>query len=149
MIRVAHLSDDRRAVVSVSIQAAEWVDDGKSVASDTANIGDTFDGTAFAPPAAPAMTPAQWIAFANSKIEATYNRKRHSLASYYTLLDRMERKGDLSVSQKADLDLLDAAQHWEQAMLDAAAQAASPGDDLASFKWPAPPAGLADLVALS
>ncbi|MCT2580601.1 hypothetical protein EOA50_27180 [Mesorhizobium sp. M1A.F.Ca.IN.020.30.1.1] len=152
MIRVAHLSTDRRFVISVSIQDVDWVADPLSVASDTANIGDAFDGVTFTPPAPPppaALTSAQWSGLAQSKLEATYDGRRASLASYYTFLERIERQGSLTDDQKADLAVLDAAQVWEQAVLDAAAKAATKATDPSSFVWPATPKGLTELIALS
>ncbi|MBZ9683194.1 hypothetical protein LB531_21285 [Mesorhizobium sp. CO1-1-2] len=149
MIRVAHIGDDGRTVISVSIHAEDWTETVDAVASATANIGDVFDGTFFAPPPAPPMTQEQWMAFVHEQIEAVYAGKRASLASYYTRLDRLERRESLSDDQQADLALLDAAQQWEQAVLDAGARAATPKLDPSSVKWPAPPAGMAELVALS
>lgn len=149
MIRIAHLGDDGRTVVSISIQSADWAETADAIASDTANIGDVFDGASFVPRTPPKMNREQWLALAHAKIEEAYGRKRVSMASYYTMLDRAERRGDLSADQKADLALLDAAQLWEQAMLDAGAKAATRNVDPSSCKWPPAPSGLAELVALS
>ncbi|MGX5803487.1 hypothetical protein ACWGS9_19880 [Bradyrhizobium sp. Arg314] len=149
MIRVAHLSDDRRTVLDVSIQPLDWIGDDHSVASETANIGDIFDGGAFAPPSVAALSQEQWMALAHNQIETAYAGKRASLASYYTSLDRLERREALSADQQADLATLDAIQQWEQSMLDAGAKAAARKADPSSSKWPAPPAGMPKLVALS
>lgn len=56
MIRVAHLSSDFTTVVSVSIEADDWAADSLSVASNTANIGDTYNGTAFSAPPPPGFS---------------------------------------------------------------------------------------------
>jgi hypothetical protein len=111
-----------------------------------------YDGVTFTPPAPPppvALTSAYWSSMARSKLETTYDGRRASLASYYTFLERIERQGSLTVDQKADLADLDAAQVWEQAVLEAGARAATETPDLSPLVGPTMPTGLTELIALS
>lgn len=101
-----------------------------------------YDAVTFTPPAPPppvGLTSAYWSSMAPSKLETTYDGRRASLASYYTFLERIERQGSLTVDQKADLADLDAAQVWEQAVLKAAAGAATETPDLSPLVWPTMP----------
>lgn len=77
------------------------------------------------------------------KDEAT-QRNMTALASHFI---RKEAANAITDAEKATLDLLDAAQGWVQSTLSTGRTlAATTGYDDDS-KWPAPPAGLADLVA--
>jgi hypothetical protein len=69
MIRVAHLSSDRTTVVSVSIEADDWVADSLAVASNAANIGDTYNGTAFSPPLPPGFSLANELMAGANQIQ--------------------------------------------------------------------------------
>lgn len=81
------------------------------------------------------------------RIDVGYVGKRVSMASYYTMLERLDRKGKATDEQKADLVILDDASAWEQSVLDAGSAALLAGKSVADIDWPAPPDALAGLAA--
>jgi len=102
-----------------------------------------------APAVPPEVATARMQAAAQFAIDAGYAGRRVSLASYYTLLERLDRKGRASADQETDLATLDAAAEWEQAVLDAAAAGLAAGKTPGDIAWPAAPEALAALAAQS
>lgn len=143
-MRIAQIKNG--VVVNIIMAGDGYEPADGDVASETANIGDKFDGKKFAALSPKVLDDEYALNFArgvcDAKITKSYSangmNRRQSLYGYLAYLSAISAAGKMTDDQKSDLLVLIAVAEWEEKMISAIPKIAASGDtsDMVKAKWP-------------